>query len=78
LAESTRTIQLLHYLRYEKNKNKKSSKFAALQEHESATFHLGFKRGFVLNFKLVRSNVEFSAERTWTIQLLHYLRYEKK
>jgi hypothetical protein len=30
-----------------KNKNKKSFKFAALQERESATFHLGFQRGFL-------------------------------
>jgi hypothetical protein len=30
-----------------KNKNKKSFNFAALQEQESATFHLGFQRGFV-------------------------------
>jgi hypothetical protein len=30
-----------------KNKNKKSFKFAALQEHESAAFHLGFQQGFV-------------------------------
>jgi hypothetical protein len=62
---------------YEKNKNKKSFKFAALQEHESATFHLGFQRGFLSNFKRVCTNVEFSAERTWTIQLFHYLCYEK-
>jgi hypothetical protein len=47
-----------------KNKNKKSFKFAVLQEQESATFHLAFKRGFLLNFKRVCTNVEFSAERT--------------
>jgi hypothetical protein len=32
---------------FEKNKNKKSFQFAALQERESATFHLGFHRGFL-------------------------------
>jgi hypothetical protein len=60
-----------------KNKNKKSYKFAALQEHESAAFHLGFQQGFVWNFNRVRTNVKFSVERTYTIQLFHSLRYEK-
>jgi hypothetical protein len=57
-------IQLFHYLRYEKNKNKKSFKFAALQERESATFHLGFQRGLLRNFNRVCTNVSFSAEIT--------------
>jgi ribulose bisphosphate carboxylase small subunit len=60
-----------------KIKIKSHSTLQPFKTRESATFHLGFQRGFVWNFKRVCTNVEFSAERTWTIQLLHYLRYEK-
>jgi hypothetical protein len=45
--QNLKLIQLFHSLRYEKNKNKKSVKFAAHQVNENATFLLGFQQGFV-------------------------------